>query len=112
MKKVGRNDPCPCGSGKKFKKCCESKMIGKRFMASKIDTSSMMQKSAGLSSIFKKAVDLPSKITRVVTNLGDHSVQMKKKGEDKTDAKILNEEKDLLSSPKEEDTQNPGSSSK
>jgi hypothetical protein len=23
--KVGRNDPCPCGSGKKFKKCCEGK---------------------------------------------------------------------------------------
>nr|WP_321465801.1 YchJ family metal-binding protein [uncultured Desulfobulbus sp.] len=23
-KKVGRNDPCPCGSGKKFKKCCGS----------------------------------------------------------------------------------------
>ena len=22
--KVGRNDPCPCGSGKKFKKCCRS----------------------------------------------------------------------------------------
>ena len=22
FKKVGRNDPCPCGSGKKFKKCC------------------------------------------------------------------------------------------
>ncbi|MFP4104528.1 MAG: preprotein translocase subunit SecA [Phycisphaerae bacterium] len=22
MPKVGRNDPCPCGSGKKFKKCC------------------------------------------------------------------------------------------
>ena len=21
-KHVGRNDPCPCGSGKKFKKCC------------------------------------------------------------------------------------------
>ena len=20
--KVGRNDDCPCGSGKKFKKCC------------------------------------------------------------------------------------------
>jgi preprotein translocase subunit SecA len=20
--KVGRNDPCPCGSGKKYKKCC------------------------------------------------------------------------------------------
>ena len=21
-KKVGRNEPCPCGSGKKFKNCC------------------------------------------------------------------------------------------
>jgi preprotein translocase subunit SecA len=24
LPKVGRNDPCPCGSGKKFKKCCGS----------------------------------------------------------------------------------------
>jgi len=23
--KVGRNEPCPCGSGKKFKKCCLNK---------------------------------------------------------------------------------------
>lgn len=23
--KVGRNDPCPCGSGKKYKKCCINK---------------------------------------------------------------------------------------
>ena len=22
MAKAGRNDPCPCGSGKKYKKCC------------------------------------------------------------------------------------------
>ncbi|MDH2129550.1 SEC-C metal-binding domain-containing protein [Sphingobium yanoikuyae] len=20
--KIGRNDPCPCGSGRKYKKCC------------------------------------------------------------------------------------------
>ena len=25
VKKIGRNDPCPCGSGKKFKKCCMGK---------------------------------------------------------------------------------------
>lgn len=24
-KKVGRNDPCPCGSNKKYKKCCISR---------------------------------------------------------------------------------------
>ncbi len=22
QRKVGRNEPCPCGSGKKYKKCC------------------------------------------------------------------------------------------
>ena len=26
--KVGRNDPCPCGSGKKYKKCCLPKEMG------------------------------------------------------------------------------------
>jgi len=24
MNKVSRNDPCPCGSGKKYKRCCLS----------------------------------------------------------------------------------------
>ncbi len=27
---VGRNDPCPCGSGKKFKKCCLTKDVSER----------------------------------------------------------------------------------
>jgi preprotein translocase subunit SecA len=26
--KVGPNDPCPCGSGKKYKKCCRDKDNG------------------------------------------------------------------------------------
>jgi hypothetical protein len=25
MAKTGRNDPCPCGSGKKYKRCCSAK---------------------------------------------------------------------------------------
>jgi hypothetical protein len=29
-KKVGRNDPCPCGSGKKFKRCCIDQITFKR----------------------------------------------------------------------------------
>jgi len=28
--KVGRNDPCPCGSGKKFKQCCFNKQEAKK----------------------------------------------------------------------------------
>ncbi len=27
-RKVGRNDPCPCGSGKKYKKCCDPSSSG------------------------------------------------------------------------------------
>ena len=26
-KKIGRNDPCPCGSGKKYKQCCGRKPV-------------------------------------------------------------------------------------
>lgn len=26
--KIGRNDPCPCGSGKKYKHCCLAKSQG------------------------------------------------------------------------------------
>ncbi len=33
MDKPGRNDPCPCGSGKKFKKCCEMRPIPKKINA-------------------------------------------------------------------------------
>ena len=53
MEKTGRNDPCPCGSGKKFKKCCEAKMIGKRFAAHKIEDQKQASKAAGLSNLFK-----------------------------------------------------------
>ena len=30
MAKPGRNDRCPCGSGRKYKKCCEAKTPGAR----------------------------------------------------------------------------------
>ena len=32
MAKVGRNAPCPCGSGKKYKKCCLLRQDGKTQM--------------------------------------------------------------------------------
>ncbi len=34
MAKIGRNDPCPCGSGKKYKKCCLEKDKTKAFITS------------------------------------------------------------------------------
>ena len=29
IQKIGRNDPCPCGSGKKYKKCCGRQTVSK-----------------------------------------------------------------------------------
>lgn len=37
--KVGRNDPCPCGSGKKYKQCCmmkEKAPLGKKKFTAKL----------------------------------------------------------------------------
>ena len=39
LRKVGRNDPCPCGSGKKFKKCCLNATSGSAFAAAPAVTS-------------------------------------------------------------------------
>jgi hypothetical protein len=36
MTKPGRNDPCPCGSGTKYKKCCEPKQSLKRPLAGRV----------------------------------------------------------------------------
>jgi len=30
---IGRNDPCPCGSGKKFKNCCYDKAKKKKWLS-------------------------------------------------------------------------------
>ena len=40
MEKIGRNDPCLCGSGLKFKKCCETKKITNKKINAQILSSS------------------------------------------------------------------------
>ncbi|HLQ73621.1 MAG TPA: SEC-C metal-binding domain-containing protein [Bacillota bacterium] len=42
---VGRNDPCPCGSGKKYKKCCLNKKEEKQTEVSKKDKFQQMKQS-------------------------------------------------------------------
>ena len=52
--KAGRNDPCPCGSGKKYKKCCWQK-----------DNAAGMQKHnvkqlSGLANLMQRAYTEPA----------------------------------------------------
>ncbi|MBS0648135.1 MAG: SEC-C domain-containing protein [Verrucomicrobia bacterium] len=51
MEKVGRNDPCPCGSGQKFKKCCESK-VAKR----SIGAAQVLSGASKMSSFFQRHI--------------------------------------------------------
>jgi hypothetical protein len=60
MEKVGRNDPCPCGSGKKFKKCCEMKQQHKKIHAQVLAPQTQAtQETSKLSSLFFKRVSVP-----------------------------------------------------
>jgi hypothetical protein len=53
MHKVGRNDSCPCGSGKKYKKCCELKAQHKKINAQILSPSTQeTQETAKVSSLF------------------------------------------------------------
>lgn len=47
-KKVGRNEPCPCGSGKKYKKCCSGKNLNAERAKAEKDHWSEVQKNEKL----------------------------------------------------------------
>ncbi len=55
MDKPGRNDPCPCGSGKKFKKCCEAKASKKT-----IGTAQVLTGPNKMSSLFGRVMAPPA----------------------------------------------------
>ncbi|MGB3343634.1 MAG: SEC-C metal-binding domain-containing protein [Aequorivita sp.] len=71
MKKVGRNDPCPCGSEKKFKKCCLN-LYGKYYRPS---TSSSIANKSQYSEYLRKhetghVLDLVTALQLIPENYG------------------------------------------
>ena len=51
---IGRNDPCPCGSGKKYKKCCMQKSQIKP-ASQRLKNVKRIEVSKGLGSLFNKS---------------------------------------------------------
>ena len=51
MQKTGRNDPCPCGSGKKYKKCCETQEKPKKFIASVLPSVEKENTATGMNKV-------------------------------------------------------------
>ncbi len=56
--KIGRNEPCPCGSGKKYKKCCYDK-DNKRDQESfaPVDNTSMPRDLAAVGNLSGRSCD-------------------------------------------------------
>lgn len=65
MEKVSRNDPCPCGSGKKFKKCCEAVKAPSKFHLQNEEGYEKKVKSIAMP-LFKKAVQASSSKTESI----------------------------------------------
>ena len=61
MEKVGRNDPCPCGSGKKHKKCCEIAGRGRKIQAEVVSASQSQEtrETSKISSLFFQRAAAP-----------------------------------------------------
>jgi SEC-C motif len=67
-KKIGRNDPCPCGSGKKYKQCC-------------LSTATTPSTSLGKAKKFKaKLISTPKQIDLIERTFGS-SIAAAEKGE-------------------------------
>lgn len=78
MSRLGRNDPCSCGSGKKFKKCCEGQLIKGKFRASHISLPE--NQPAGimkLTSLFHSRMSFPSVVSQNSQESLDLSVELK-----------------------------------
>lgn len=54
MKEVGRNDPCPCGSGKKYKKCCAQKTPMERRTFTQLNPSEIQSKIGRIAGALSK----------------------------------------------------------
>lgn len=90
MSKPGRNDPCPCGSGKKYKKCCEKKLFRGKFTAQKIETPKQIQENP-LSSIFQSNILSANEMLKQQ----EHAKPIPSKKEpEKKDKKIKKDHKD------------------
>jgi tetratricopeptide (TPR) repeat protein len=63
-KTVGRNAPCPCGSGKKYKACC---LENDRAQQSAADRDRSLQEQQAIQEVFQESQELDAASNAVVT---------------------------------------------
>jgi hypothetical protein len=79
MSKINRNDPCPCGSGKKYKQCCINKDQKPRrqraALATQLATKETGKEAAGLLATYEKKF---AEIEKLTTALDDHQLEFQR----------------------------------
>jgi len=86
MKEVGRNDPCPCGSGKKFKKCCAlkssmEKRVFKQIESRNLDSNERRMKGILARSFkenFPEANEKPKDLVQSKKELDESTAELEK----------------------------------
>lgn len=95
VQKVHRNDPCLCGSGKKYKKCCGQKSFLQRKNITAITTSPQGGSPFKLPALFSKVVRnaSPEELAELKGGLKEKAITKKEEGEKETAQHVIKEEK-------------------
>ena len=109
MSKVGRNDPCPCGSGKKYKQCCWNKRLplGKRkFKASVLSSGPTKELPDLMQRTFGEAIDAAaqSDLRDALTGMVPDPEDMPKIDPEKTLKDYLKESREAQKKQKKDDS--------
>ena len=112
MGNVGRNDPCPCGSGKKYKKCCGLKSSLQRRQFSNLNPEqvpSSMGKIAGMVSQTLKSINpeaagkLDAMIKKQTDKLAEKMSDDPSKSKEEAAAEVVEEIKKEDAAKKQQD---------
>lgn len=95
MKNIGRNQPCPCGSGKKYKKCCALKSPLQRRQFTNISSGKGQSTLSKLSGLVSKKLSskTPSTPSNSNAELLKNRVNQKKTNEKDTSSNNVEQEK-------------------
>ena len=95
MKNIGRNQPCPCGSGKKYKKCCALKSPLQRRQFTNMLSGKGQSTLSKLSGMVSKKLSskTPSTPTNFNAELLKNRVNQKKTNEKDTSSNNVEQEK-------------------
>ena len=73
MKAVGRNDSCPCGSGKKYKRCCAAQVT--KGLKARVSMNPASRTTQAFAQKIMKVISTPVKTAPPEEDTSDHLIK-------------------------------------